>query len=144
MITQRIRVVFDPPIVDVQPLLEGLKQSSAAFLPRGDGFQSIAFFAEDRAGSDSQRSGLFGYALFDWFYVEYMFVNEERRGQGLGAKLIAEAEAWCRERGLVGMWLQTMDFQALGFYQKQGFTVFVTHEGRPIGSATHLMEKRFI
>lgn len=137
-----IRQLLNPPPADVEMLLEGLKQSSAPFLPHGDGFQPVAFFVE-ADGEASGTTGLYGFALFDWFYVEFLHVAPALRGQGLGARLLAEAEAWCRARGLAGMWLQTMAFQARDFYEKQGFALIATHEGRPAGSATHFMERRF-
>ncbi|WP_247749109.1 GNAT family N-acetyltransferase [Rhizobium sp. L245/93] len=38
--------------------------------------------------------------------------------------MLQQAEGWARERGCVGVWLDTFSFQAPGFYEKQGYTVF--------------------
>jgi aminoglycoside 6'-N-acetyltransferase I len=36
-------------------------------------------------------------------YIEGWYVDQDRRGQGVGAALIAEAEDWARDRGLKEM-----------------------------------------
>ena len=141
--TPSIRLTLTPQPAETEALLEGLRTTEKPNLPKGDGYQQMALFVDSPGEAGPARTGLYGYALFDWFYVEFLHVAPEWRGQGLGTRLIEEAAAWCRIRGLVGMWLQTMDFQARGFYEKQGFTLIATHAGRPVGSATHFMERRF-
>jgi hypothetical protein len=124
---------LNPDKAATDALLAGLIESTKSSLPNGDGYQSVGFFIDDESGSPT-RTGLSGYALFDWLYVEFLHVGRE---------LMAAAETWARQRGLVGMWLQTMAFQAPGFYEKLGFTTFATTEDRPVGSRTFFMEKRF-
>ena len=138
----KIVLTLEPNQADLDALLAGLKESSAPHLPRGDWFQPVGFFVdEDLAGQP--KSGLSGHALFDWLYVEFLYVSPGLRGGGVGSELVAAAEEWARQRGLVGMWLQTMEFQARSFYEKCGFSVFATIPDMPVGSATHYMQKRF-
>lgn len=93
--------------------------------------------AEDRA-----LGGLWGRSGYDWLFVEYLAVPDKLRGQGLGAALIAEAERIARDRGCCGIWLDTFAFQARGFYEKLGFTVFGTLEDHPRGSRRFFLSKR--
>ena len=65
--------------------------------------------------------GLWGRTGYGFLFVELLALGPARR-QGLGRKVMAEAEAEARRRGLLGMWLDTWTFQAPGFYQKLGFT----------------------
>ena len=37
--------------------------------------------------------------------------------------VIEEAESIARQRGYIGLWLDTFEFQARPFYEKLGFTV---------------------
>jgi GNAT superfamily N-acetyltransferase len=83
-----------------------------------------------------------GFTTFDWLYVELFHVPETLRGRGHGKALMARAEAFARERGLIGIWLDTFDFQARPFYESLGFSVFGTIEDHPIGGARHFLQKR--
>ena len=71
-----------------------------------------------------------------------MFVPEPLRGAGLGRKLMLEAEAVARERGLTGLWVDTFSFQALGFYQGLGYSVFGELTGMAGGMSRYWLEKR--
>jgi len=67
--------------------------------------------------------GLIGRTVFNWLYVELLFVPESLRGRGLGGKLLAMAEEEARKRGAVGAWLDTLNPSARKFYEKRGFRV---------------------
>ena len=60
---------------------------------------------------------------------------EDLRGQGVGTRAHAARRGLGRAtQGLIGIWLDTFEFQARGFYEKLGFTVFGTLEDHPVGS----------
>jgi GNAT superfamily N-acetyltransferase len=65
--------------------------------------------------------GLIGAHLQRWFFVKLLAVSPEARGKGLGAQLLARAEAMAREDGLVGIYLDTFEFQAPRFYLREGY-----------------------
>jgi GNAT superfamily N-acetyltransferase len=87
--------------------------------------------------------GLWGRSLYQWLFVELLAVPEAWRGQDYGTALMAEAERIARERGCVGMWLDTFEFQARGFYEKLGFELFGTLDDHPAGQRCFFMRKRF-
>ena len=87
--------------------------------------------------------GLAGWTTYDWFFVVGLVVPQALRGQGLGRELMQRAEAFAREQGMIGLWLDTFDFQARGFYEKLGFTVFGTIEDHPVGGRRYFLNKRF-
>ena len=74
-------------------------------------------------------------------FIELLFVPERLRGQGVGRQLMAEAERIAREHGLVGIRLDTFEFQARGFYEKLGFTVFGEIADHPPGSSRYFLSK---
>ena len=96
-----------------------------------------------RDGDGASVGGLWGVVSYDWLFIELLFVPETLRGQGLGAALVGQAEALARERGCLGMWLDTFAFQARGFYERLGFAVFGTLEDNPSGRTHDFMRKRF-
>lgn len=87
--------------------------------------------------------GLYGKDDFGWAFVEYLAIADEYRGQGLGSRLIAEAETIARARGYIGVWLDTFEFQARPFYEKLGYTVFGELEGGPNAIPQYFLKKRF-
>jgi GNAT superfamily N-acetyltransferase len=86
--------------------------------------------------------GLWGKTAYDWLFVEFLAVPEASRGQDLGTALMREAEGVARARGCCGIWLDTFAFQARGFYEKLGFSVFGTLEDHPVGSRRFFLSKR--
>lgn len=65
--------------------------------------------------------GLIGAHLQRWFFVKLLAVAPEARGHGIGAQLLARAEALARADGLVGIYLDTFEFQAPRFYLREGY-----------------------
>ena len=79
------------------------------------------------------NGGLWGCTNFEWLHVQMLFVPAARRGQGLGATLLAAAEAHALNRGCRGAHVSTFSFQAADFYQKQGYTLYGVLEDFPPG-----------
>lgn len=77
-----------------------------------------------KASDGGTIGGLWGRSAYEWLFIELLFIPEELRGTGLGRTLMQQAEQVARDRHCTGVWLDTFAFQALGFYQKLGYTVF--------------------
>jgi GNAT superfamily N-acetyltransferase len=86
--------------------------------------------------------GLWAMDDFGWAFITYLFVPPELRGQRIGEKLIEEAEAIARARGMIGLWVNTFDFQAPQFYQKLGYSVFGELEGGDGAAGQIFLHKR--
>jgi GNAT superfamily N-acetyltransferase len=87
--------------------------------------------------------GLTGQSSRDWMFVKLLFVPERLRGQNLGTKLLDQAESIARARHCVGIWLDTFEFQARGFYEKRGYEVFGEIADYPKGFSRFFLQKRF-
>lgn len=74
--------------------------------------------------------------------VEIVWVDEAHRGKGLGSRLLREAEDRARGLGCRLVHLDTFDFQAREFYEKNGYTVFGTLEDCPEGHCRYYMSKK--
>ncbi len=59
-----------------------------------------------------------------WTHVHHLWVAETHRGRGLGAELMRRAEDESRRLGCRHIRLETMEFQAPGFYRALGYTEF--------------------
>jgi GNAT superfamily N-acetyltransferase len=75
-----------------------------------------------------------------------LWLPESLRGDGLGTEVLyqAEAEEEARKRGCTNAHLDTFDFQALSFYQKNGYGLFGKLDGYPTGHQRYFLTKRLI
>lgn len=87
--------------------------------------------------------GLWGRCAYDWLFVELLVVPDELRGSGYGKALMEQAEEIARATECVGMWLDTYEFQARGFYEKLGFELFGMLDDHPVGQKHFFLCKRF-
>ena len=65
--------------------------------------------------------GLFASTRFSWLEVHLMATKQECRGAGIGRALLAKAEAVEKGRGCRYAYVDTMQYQAPGFYQRAGY-----------------------
>lgn len=71
--------------------------------------------------------------LWDWIYIDELWVDESLRGKGLGIKLINEVENYATKKNLVSLWLWTQSWQAAEFYMKLGYEEFTRFPDFPRG-----------
>jgi len=81
----------------------------------------LSVIAYDASGAVA--GGLFGETQFSWFKLSIMAVRAASRGRGLGRELVERAEAEARRRGCKYVFLDTMSYQAPGFYESLGYQV---------------------
>lgn len=103
--------------------------------------ETIALVVRDEE-TDEIIGGLYGEIFYRWFFIELLAIPEQTQGQGTGSRLIGMAEEVARERGCVGLWLDTFDFQAPSFYERLGFSKFGTLDDFPPGHQRFFMQKR--
>jgi GNAT superfamily N-acetyltransferase len=123
-------------------ILEGLREFNAAQLGRDARPVPLSVFLRDEHGN--VQGGLIGQMLWDWLYVDKFWLPESVRGTGAGAAVLAAAEERAIERGCRWAHLQTLDFQALPFYQRRGYTVFGELDGYPAGSRRYYLRKTLV
>ncbi|WP_133680209.1 GNAT family N-acetyltransferase [Paludibacterium purpuratum] len=89
--------------------------------------------------------GLVGRTSLGVLFVNYVYLPESLRGQGLGGgRLLAIAESEACRRGCREALLFTMEIQAPGFYLKQGYREFGRIECQPAGNARVFLRKTLI
>ncbi|MDB5370114.1 MAG: putative acetyltransferase [Roseomonas sp.] len=126
---------------EAQAVGDGLSAHRTAALGFPVTSQPICLVHRDETGRI--LAGLVGEVVLTWFAIEKFWVDESLRGQGLGSRMLAEAEAAARERGAVGVHLHTNSFQAPAFYRRHGFTEMACLEGRPAGHRRYWFARRF-
>jgi len=96
--------------------------------------------ARDAAGS--VRGGAKCALAWAWLYVDWLWVEEALRRQGLGGRLLAAAEDLARESRCLGVHLHTWTFQAPDFYPRHGYVEAGRVEDMPPGATRHWFTKR--
>lgn len=71
--------------------------------------------------------------LWDWIYIDELWIAKESRGEGLGRKLMRLVEEFAISQSLQGIWLWTQSWQAEGFYRKLGYDEFTRFDDFPKG-----------
>ncbi|MEJ6783318.1 GNAT family N-acetyltransferase [Aminobacter sp. Piv2-1] len=87
--------------------------------------------------------GLKGSSEYTWLFVEWLWISPDRRGGGLGTQLLAAAEEAARQRGCIGVHLDSFTFQAPEFYKRQGYEEFGRIDDYPAGHSRVWLKKRF-
>ena len=88
-------------------------------------------------------AGLSGWTWGTCAGISLVWVRQDRRAQGAGARLLAAAERVARERGCRQIVVSSFTFQAPGFYERHGFVETGRTEGLPIEGAAdvHLVKR---
>ena len=105
-----------------------------------DDHKRLCVFARDEAGNII--GGLTGRTYWRYLDIAFLWVDEKYRGEGYATELMKAAEAEARERGCERVFLDTLSFQALGFYLKLGYTEFGRLPGFSGKYDRHYLHKR--
>jgi GNAT superfamily N-acetyltransferase len=99
---------------------------------------SLSCFLYD---GDELVAGIDGFSWGGYARVDYLWVTEAQRGQGLGSRLLDGAEAEARRRGCRTIVLDTHSYQAPDLYRSRGYTEFGTTEDTPVGYTQSFFRK---
>jgi len=103
---------------DREALLAGLGAYNRQFIHR-ESWGPLSVYHRDAEGV--LRGGLIASRKGNWLCIDFLWVDEMLRGSGLGRALLEAAERGAIERGCRFALVDTFSFQALPFYEKQGY-----------------------
>lgn len=81
--------------------------------------EPLNIYAEDEQGN--LMAGMVAETFGNWLEIEYLYVRDDLRGQGLGSKILKMAEKEAKERKCKYSFVDTFNFQAPKFYEKHGY-----------------------
>jgi ribosomal protein S18 acetylase RimI-like enzyme len=85
--------------------------------------------------------GLVGATYLGWLQIQAVWVSEELRGKGYGTRLMQQAEDQARDRHCPRVFLETLSFQALPFYEKIGYKIMSQIADFPPGGTRYALTK---
>ena len=135
----RISIEANPSAEDLEFLQDQIDRYNIR-VTGFDDFQRLAVFVRDEQGQIT--AGISGYSWGGMCEIEYVWIQESQRRQGIGTQLLQAAEEEAARRGCHVIILDSYTFQAPGFYQKMGYTTVGIYDGCPIPYRRHYFEKR--
>ena len=101
--------------------------------------EPLNLYVEDEHGQ--LLAGLVAKTFGNWLEIEYLFVKEGLRGQGIGSQLLQQAESEAKKRNCRFAFVNTYQFQAPAFYQKHGYKEVFTLKDYPYTGQRHYYQK---
>jgi len=126
---------------DISALEEAMNADTRALEQPVYQEKPLGIFQRDNHGEIV--AGLIGKFVWDWLYIDMLWVDAALRHQGIGRKLMLAAESEAQARRCNGIYLWTQSFQAPDFYQKLGYQVFVQFPDFPTGHQRIGLMKNF-
>jgi GNAT superfamily N-acetyltransferase len=136
---EQLSILEDPDPRDVQFLDDRIYEYNVAQTGISDA-RLLAIILRDP--DHNITAGLYGWTWGECCEVKTLWVHEGWRGQGLGTRLMAAAEAEARRRGATQIVLSTHSFQAPDFYCRLGFEPIGQVEDYPLGHRSIYLKKR--
>jgi GNAT superfamily N-acetyltransferase len=137
--TSELRIAIEPPSpADMNTVASQLVAYNAS---KAGGEVPDYLFIAVRDESGAVKGGLVGGTYLGWLSIQAVSLDESLRGQGHGAALMKMAEDEAVRRGCPRVFLETLSFQALPFYEKCGYTVHSKLEDFPPGGARYALTK---
>ena len=133
------------PKISVERTLTQTKKAVLGGLGRYNdekmGKQLYKRFAISLRESNEIVGGVIGELWTAVLFIQYFWMEQKFRGEGLGGKLIKAIEDEARRFGATRAYVDTMSFQAPGFYRANGYEEFGSIEGYPGGVTRHWFTK---
>ena len=117
----KIEVTAAPAADDLAAIGSGLSSFNDAEVGPA-GRINLAVLVRDDAGK--LVGGISGYTAWGWLYVQWLWLDDAHRGQGLAGRMLAAAEAEAKLRGCHGSYIDTFSPVALRVYQRAGYVPF--------------------
>ncbi|WCE28646.1 GNAT family N-acetyltransferase [Vibrio sp. SCSIO 43137] len=123
-----IEFVVEPAKEQCDAIYQGLLNFNSPHFPDRE-ITKVACFVKNSKGE--LAGGLTGEIFSNTFYIQYFWLDESCRGEGLGSQVFAKAEREAAALGATDIYLDTYSFQAAGFYLKLGFRQVGKYSGFP-------------
>lgn len=138
----KIELATEPTKKDLETISQGIQSYNKAHMPDEVVFEPDTRFAVFvRNENNEVVGGVRATAFWNYCIVELLWLSEETRGSGIGSKLMAQVESYAKSKGFQYIRAETLDFQAKGFYEKLGYTVFGQLPDCPKGHITYCLAK---
>lgn len=140
MVPEDFKIIYEKnPLQDeIQILGDGI--IDYAKLKKGQPpIESFAFFVRDK--TDQILGGCNGSMYYGCLYIDTLWLDERLRQKKIGTQLMLSAEQLGIDNDCLFSTVNTMDWEALGFYQKLGYEIEYQREGYLNNSILYFLKK---
>jgi GNAT superfamily N-acetyltransferase len=123
---------------DAGVIVKGLTEYNASKAD-GDVPNHLVLTVRDQEGK--VVGGMFGATYLGWLQIQAVWLSDALRGRGYGTELMRLAEQEALRRNCPRVFLETLSFQALPFYEKLGYTIASRIADFPPGGARYALTK---
>jgi ribosomal protein S18 acetylase RimI-like enzyme len=120
-------------------VIDGLKTFNIPFMGV-DHPRKLSIIVRDESGK--VVGGVLAETKWDWLHIAWLWIEEPYRAQGVGRRLMEDAEREGLAMGCHTAHLSTLDFQAKAFYEKLGYEVFAALGDYPKGHTRFMLKKK--
>lgn len=137
-----IQLHLKPPEAIAKALSDGIVNFNRTSIPDLEPNEDEVRFHVVATNDDGELAGgLRGTCYWNTLHIELLWLPEAARGSGVGGQIMAAAEEFAMEHGCELALVETTSWQARPFYEKNGYELMATLEGRPKGHASHYLRK---
>jgi GNAT superfamily N-acetyltransferase len=133
-----ISIQLDPAPGDIEFIQRELRSFNLRHAP-DDNYLPLTIFV--RNSNDMLIGGLLGETYWGWLHISILWIDPIHQRSGYGSQVLEAAEREAIARGCHSVHLETMSFQAVEFYVKQGYTTFGVLNDMPRGHHRYFMMK---
>lgn len=135
-----MKIIYEPnPSPDqIQVLYDGLARV-AKLKKNQPPIETFGFFVKNN--HQKILAGCNGAMYYGCLYIDSLWVDESMRGKNIGTQLLQAAENLGIEKGSLFSTVNTMDWEALGFYQKLGYQFEYQRTGYLNQSTLYFLKK---
>jgi GNAT superfamily N-acetyltransferase len=133
-----LELTAEPSASELEAIGQGLRDFNTADVgPSG----RIALAVLVRDASGNIQGGISGYTAWGWLYVQWLWLDDSLRGQGMAGRMLDMAEDEATRRGCHGAYIDTFSPVALKVYQRQGYVPFGELADFPKGRTRTFLQK---
>ncbi len=137
-----VRSDGEPNPEDKKALVAGLLANHASQGHPRKPKELYSIFLKDPA--DKVLGGVIVSFLWNGMEIESLWIDESIRGQGWGGKLMKAVEEEGIKRGCTISYTNTFSWQAPGFYEKLGYTLYGKLDNFPEGNSLSYFCKKLV
>ena len=128
----RFELTTKPSTNDAKAISDGIidfNRHTVGLEPYEDEIK-FSIFVKD---NDKVVGGLRAICYWNTLHIELLWLDQSCRGQGVGEKVIKQAEQFAKENGYEKSFVETTSWQAKPFYEKMNYQLQYSIKDRPKG-----------
>ncbi len=138
--TIEVTTQLDP--IASKTLSDGIVRYNRASVPDLEPNEAeVKFFVYAKNAKNQVTGGIRATCYWNTLHIELLWLSEECRGEGIGKRLIESAENFAKTHNCEKAFVETTSWQAKPFYEKNGYVLLASFNGRPKGHSTHYLTK---